>query len=309
MRKALFRIGSRKINVYIPESFQEHVDGLQPFEKLDSGYGMLFHYEPPSPRKFHMGSVKFPIDIAFFDDKGNIARIVKNIKPGCKDIWGIDCCNAVLEVPGGYFDRMGIAEGIYDYEVEPDNDFQYNPFSLDPYGDEKEADALSDSLHGGTPTDLFESIHTSFDRITPLRIESPAGDWSHMDVRNVFNPKNVEWYPRTAQLAETPEEAAKLLTTIVKLIDDMGAPEWTSTEEIEKDGMPVRQRFARINRHKIRYYATRAKSIDASDLDWINLFWADKSNVVNLADAILEAGMADGYKIEDDTIILYEWFQ
>lgn len=315
MRKGIFRVGSNKIKVYIPETLQEHIDGLQPFEKLDSGYGMLFHYEPPKPVKFHMGSVKFPIDIAFFDDCGNISRIVRKAQPGTPEIWGLDMCNAVLEVPAGYFDRVGISEGIFDYEVDPDVDFEYNPFSLSDCDDDFEdfdANALSDSLHGAPPDVLFEHIHKDFNRITPLRIESPKGDWSHVDVRNVENPKQVEWYPRARKAqeeeAETPKDAAALLTTIVKVIDEAGAPEWTSTEKVQEGSESRRQRFARISKHKIRLYATRVKSIDASNLDWIDMFWADKNNLVNLSDAILEAGMADGYKIEDNVILLYEWF-
>lgn len=309
MLKAGFRIGSIKLKVYIPETLQEHIDGLQPFEKLDSGYGMLFHYEPPKAVNFHMASVKFPIDIAFFDDCGNLAKIVRNAKPGSKEIWGLSNCNAVLEVPGGYFDRSGISEGIYDYDIDPCEDFDYNPFSLSDCDNQIEADALTDSLHGATPDVLFEHIHRDFSRITPLRIESPKGDWSHMDVGNIHNPKDVEWYSRTSQENPNNIDVASVITSIVKLINDIGAPEWTLTEEVKGDNTQYRQRFAKINKHDIRLYATRSKDIDASNLDWIDVFWSNKQNLIDLSDALLVAGLADGYKIEGDEIILYEYFQ
>jgi len=92
---------------------KEKLDGLQPYSKLNYGSGLLFKYKKPTDVMYHMGSVRFPIDILFIDKDNKIKKMYKNIQPGSVAVFGCSDVSNVLEVPGGVSNHLGIYEGKY----------------------------------------------------------------------------------------------------------------------------------------------------------------------------------------------------
>jgi len=65
---------------------------------------MLFPFTPKDHVTFHMGKVKFPIDILFLLDEFDgmkVAKIIHNAQPGALEVWSYGKTAYVLEVPGG----------------------------------------------------------------------------------------------------------------------------------------------------------------------------------------------------------------
>ena len=78
--------------------------GLEIVSSLDKDEGMLFPFEPADHVTFHMGKVKFPIDIVFltdYFDELKVAKIIHNAQPGALESWSHGKTAYVLEVPGG----------------------------------------------------------------------------------------------------------------------------------------------------------------------------------------------------------------
>ena len=108
----------------VANSLQEKIAGLQPYSNLDESAGLIFNYSKPEDVLYHMGTVKFPIDILFIDNHFEIKKIYKNIQPGTLGTFG--CANVlrVLEICGGLSDRLGIKQGdFYDEDAYYNVDF------------------------------------------------------------------------------------------------------------------------------------------------------------------------------------------
>jgi uncharacterized membrane protein (UPF0127 family) len=103
-----------KLKAWIAESSIEKTNGLQPFSKLGSTEAMLFPFESLSSVTFHMGKVKFPIDIMFLLEDGDnvlkIAKIVHNACPGEDARWTCAATH-VLEVKGNTCNKLGLKVG------------------------------------------------------------------------------------------------------------------------------------------------------------------------------------------------------
>ena len=85
--------------------------GLQNRDYLKANHGMIFEYKKPESVMFHMGTVKFPIDIVFADEDNNVKKIVANIKPNSLGVYSCSDVKNVVELPGGYCSRLNIKEG------------------------------------------------------------------------------------------------------------------------------------------------------------------------------------------------------
>tara|TARA_R110002020_G_scaffold50716_7_gene143294 strand:+ start:81322 stop:83745 length:2424 start_codon:yes stop_codon:yes gene_type:complete len=91
----------------------DKIAGLQVYPRIKSGAGLLFPYKRPTDVIYHMGSVRYPIDILFIDEKNIIKKIYKNIAPGSLATFGAASIKNVLEIAGGMSDRLGIFCGNY----------------------------------------------------------------------------------------------------------------------------------------------------------------------------------------------------
>jgi uncharacterized membrane protein (UPF0127 family) len=79
---------------------QQQVSGLQAYDCLDVDRGLWFPQNNKRIASFHMGNVKFPIDIIFID--GNkVAKVIDNIMPGQFGSWSSSCTD-VIEVNGNW---------------------------------------------------------------------------------------------------------------------------------------------------------------------------------------------------------------
>jgi len=114
MHRALVNIGDNNFVVHIADTPSQKVAGLEVATEIDDNEGMLFPFEPAQHTTFHMGSVKFPIDIIFLleDAEGlRLNKIVHDVQPGDKQRYSENNVAAVLELKGGTCKRLGIQRG------------------------------------------------------------------------------------------------------------------------------------------------------------------------------------------------------
>jgi len=97
----------------IAKTSLERAQGLQPYNKLNYGSGLLFEYKRATDVLYYMGNVRYPIDILFIDKDNIIKKICKNIQPGSPAIFGCANVKNVLEIPGGISNHLGIYKGKY----------------------------------------------------------------------------------------------------------------------------------------------------------------------------------------------------
>lgn len=91
--------------------------GLMEVEELKDGSGMLFLFEDERTGGFWMRNTLVPLDIAYIDADGVIGTVLA-MDP-CEQATASDCPTYVpdepyltaLEVPQGWFARVGVAEG------------------------------------------------------------------------------------------------------------------------------------------------------------------------------------------------------
>lgn len=95
----------------VAKEMHEKIAGLQVYDNLKEGAGLLFPYKKPEDVVYHMGTVKFPIDIIFIDANDKIKKIYSDIQPGTLATFGCANVKNVLEICGGLSDRLGISVG------------------------------------------------------------------------------------------------------------------------------------------------------------------------------------------------------
>lgn len=106
---ASFKNGEYDFFLEIAKSDEEKKAGLEKYEKIDDQEGLLFSWDKPSDVTFHMGKVKFPIDILFLNEDLKIAKIIHNAQPGTFDLWSNNNTKYVLEINGGLCKKYNIA--------------------------------------------------------------------------------------------------------------------------------------------------------------------------------------------------------
>lgn len=98
-------------NCDVAKTIGDKIAGLQAYDAISKNSGLLFEYKRPEDVIYHMGSVKYPIDIIFIDNNHNIKKIYKNIQPGDLAIFGCSGVKNVLEIYGGLCDKLNIQTG------------------------------------------------------------------------------------------------------------------------------------------------------------------------------------------------------
>ena len=104
MEKGKVLFAGKQFNVAIAKTQEDLSSGLEVVSKLEKDEGMLFPFVPKDHVTFHMGKVKFPIDILFLLDEFvgfKVAKIIHNAQPGALETWSYGKTAYVLEVPGG----------------------------------------------------------------------------------------------------------------------------------------------------------------------------------------------------------------
>ena len=105
-----------KINdlLFCLEECTDHEKGLSGREHLHPKDGMLFQFDEPGKRPFHMKGCKIPLDILFIKNN-EIRKIYHNCPPCDGDICEKYTCedsDLVVELKGGTCKSKNISEGL-----------------------------------------------------------------------------------------------------------------------------------------------------------------------------------------------------
>jgi uncharacterized membrane protein (UPF0127 family) len=105
------KLGGQELDVWVAETTEQRVEGLQAVPRIAEGEGMLFVWDEPGVRDFELKSLDYAIDVVFVGQDGRVLD-VDTIGPdgestaasGQDVLW-------VVEVPGGWASANGVAEG------------------------------------------------------------------------------------------------------------------------------------------------------------------------------------------------------
>lgn len=104
--------GSISVRIEIAESEQEKAKGLMFRTKMADGEGMLFLYGKPFEITMWMRNTYITLDMVFIRPDGVIHRIEQKAEPlSDRVIASQGAVSAVLEMPGGAAERLGIKAG------------------------------------------------------------------------------------------------------------------------------------------------------------------------------------------------------
>ena len=115
------QLDDKLLEVYIADTDPRRMRGLmwESESFLANDKGMLFVFNEPGNRPMWMKNMQFPLDIIWFNEKGSVVAIEKNVLPcitplevmSCKSN-GVSADNAqyVLEMISGYVDENSITE-------------------------------------------------------------------------------------------------------------------------------------------------------------------------------------------------------
>lgn len=106
-----------RLPVKVARTRDQQLHGLMEVESLPDGTGMWFVFDELRTGGFWMYRTLVPLSIAYVDAEGRIVDLL-DMEP-CPPSAGTDCPDyppdaayvTTLEVPQGWFDRVGIAEG------------------------------------------------------------------------------------------------------------------------------------------------------------------------------------------------------
>ncbi len=98
----LVTLGNETVGVYIVEDVAGRSQGLQGYDSLAPGEGMLFVFDDSLPRTFAMKGVSFPIDVLFIGDDMRVSGI-ERLEPGdTGTVTSPGPSPYVLELPAGW---------------------------------------------------------------------------------------------------------------------------------------------------------------------------------------------------------------
>jgi uncharacterized protein len=80
-QNAAVTIGDKIIRVEVADTEALRDQGLGDRESLAPGYGMLFVFDTPSRPGFWMKDMKFPIDIVWIDENGEVVGVERSVSP------------------------------------------------------------------------------------------------------------------------------------------------------------------------------------------------------------------------------------
>jgi uncharacterized membrane protein (UPF0127 family) len=96
---------------------QDMARGMMFRDTFPEGKGMLFIHGGPGNYSYWMYQVRVPLDIIWMDTSGNVVEMVENAAPcktrasECPNYGGTKQAVVVLELPGGYGRKHGVAVG------------------------------------------------------------------------------------------------------------------------------------------------------------------------------------------------------
>lgn len=104
-------LGDESLRVYVATTPEQLGTGLQGFDELAPGEGMLFAYPDAEPRTFAMRDVSFPIDVVFIGEDGTVSAVSALDPDDTRLAVSPGPCRYVLELPQGWAADNGIGVG------------------------------------------------------------------------------------------------------------------------------------------------------------------------------------------------------
>lgn len=105
-------LGRAPVRAYMADTDEERARGLQGYEPLAAGEGMLFVFGDPAVRTFAMKDVSFPIDIVFIDTAMCVSAI-EPLDPGdTRLVTSPGPSRYVVELPQGWAAEHGVVVGV-----------------------------------------------------------------------------------------------------------------------------------------------------------------------------------------------------
>lgn len=105
------------VPVYVAAEPEQRQRGLMDRDELPAGTGMVFLFPADVTGAFYMYRTRIPLSIAFYDAQGRVVDVL-DMEP-CTSQDPAECpryrpdaaYRGALEVPAGFFDEVGLAEG------------------------------------------------------------------------------------------------------------------------------------------------------------------------------------------------------
>jgi uncharacterized protein len=106
-------LDSHAIFVEVADNPAERELGLSGHAPLLEGQGMLFVFDTDDRWGIWMKDMHFAIDIVWADAEGTVMTVIQNAEPNSYPLifYPTAAARYVLELPAGYAERQGIAEG------------------------------------------------------------------------------------------------------------------------------------------------------------------------------------------------------
>lgn len=99
------------VKAEIAEKTEDRNHGFMERKNIPDGTGMLFIFEKDQILSFWMKNTPHPLSIAYIDSKGRIRDIFDMTPYSLSSIVSTVSVRYALEVPQGWFEKNGIAEG------------------------------------------------------------------------------------------------------------------------------------------------------------------------------------------------------
>ena len=113
-RKGYICFDNSYVDVELATTHEEMTIGLMNRTSLPENSGMFFIFDEECIHKIWMKNMIISLDVIWFDDKGTIIHIDKNVVPCdgyCQPFGPESCSKFALEVNGLYTDRHNINVG------------------------------------------------------------------------------------------------------------------------------------------------------------------------------------------------------
>lgn len=99
------------VEAEIADTEETRAHGFMEREKIPDGTGMLFVFKVDQILSFWMKNTPHPLSIAYIDRNGRIRNIYDMTPFSLASIVSTVSCRYALEVPQGWFDKVGVTVG------------------------------------------------------------------------------------------------------------------------------------------------------------------------------------------------------
>lgn len=115
VRVARVKVGAQPLHVEIADTSPQRAHGLMFRRSLAPQHGMLFIYSRDQRDPFWMKNTKIPLDMLFFDQRGRLQDVLRDVPPctadPCPSYWPSHRYRYVIELPAGEAKRLALRPG------------------------------------------------------------------------------------------------------------------------------------------------------------------------------------------------------